>query len=573
MRYLCVLLAGCSFSADLAPSQVETVTLTDKTFDGTAIDGERAPEGIVPDGFSLGGLHVRAYEARLVDPGEDFDKVLADAAALTPAGEGYAQVMANWNASRPRGLGLDRSDDLTLLYAGEILLPAGTVTLEADVDDRALVQVALDGTFGELLVANLDGGPDAITFDVPAAGWYPLRAAFTEDIGNARFALTIVQGPVRTPVDRDRLRARISDAPGVVVFAFDGLGFIGPRGQTARPTIDETFPGTPPYDLTGSFDRFSLRFAGQLRIDTQGSYMFGATVADNDGFRIWIDGELVAHRWLGHPLVDSGAVTLEPGWHAIVVDYAHDTFGGAIRVTMNGDVIPPERLRPVVERGHTFTYANINVPTAIPDQASALVGLPLEGDMLTLIDSVDYGFRVDNQDMSQLVVTLFDCTAGKQLALLATPGYHYYPADRSCAGKPTNPPVDWAIRFDDGAPGNGGMVGTGAVRDYGLTALYRGGPNLPFAPVVTYTSPPRATPGATHIEAVRALGKLEGAAVSIEIRTAADAASLEAASFVGVRENVAIEASELVQYRITLSTNGWISPVLDTVEIVYVTAP
>ena len=321
MRYLCVLLAGCAFSADLgSPTQGETITLVDNTFDGTVIDGESAPEGIVPDGFSLGGLHARAYQARLVDAGEDFDKVLADAAALTPAGEGYAQVMTNWNASRPAGLGFARSDDLTLIWDGEILLPAGSVTLEADVDDRALVQVALDGTFGELLSARLDNVVDSITIDVPAAGWYPIRAAFTDDFGNARFVLTIVQGQVRTPVDGDRLRARISHAPGVVVFAFDGLGFIGARGQTARPAIDETFPGTPPYDLTSSFDRFSLRFAGQVRIDSAGTYTFGATVSEDDAFRIWIDGELVAHRWLGHPLADSGAVALDAGWHAIVVD-------------------------------------------------------------------------------------------------------------------------------------------------------------------------------------------------------------------------------------------------------------
>jgi hypothetical protein len=571
LRASCVLLTACSFSTTLDGDGDDDpgvmLTITDDMFvDGEVRDGVVEDGRIEPDGFVLGGLHARAFQSGLVDNGEDFTKVLADAAAATQAGAGYAQVPANWGGSRPRGLGLTLDIGFSVLYDGEILLPKGETSLEVDADDRALVEV-----LGTVAVNT-----QTITFTVPEAGWYPIRAAITEDTGNARLAMTIVQGPVRTPVDATRLRARVTDAPGVLVYAFDGQGFVGERGHTARPTIDEAFGiFAPPYDLTTSGDRFSLRFAGQLRIETQGSYTFAAQLGGdtNDGWRLWIDGELVAHQWLGHPVLATAAVDLAPGWHDILVDYADETGNAEIAVTMNGAPIPPAQLRPVVVFGNTVTFAT-TTPTPIVDVSSSFITLPLTGGPTEVIDSVDYAFRVDNQDMSTLQVTLFDCTTqGKPLTISAAPGYHYYPADKTCAGKLVNPVIPWQIRFADGIAGNTGFVGLGQVRDYGLTALYHGGPKMPFAPVVQYTSSPQPTPRAKRIETARALGDLDGGAVLIEVRAAADAAGLAAAPFELVREgSPMMTVGEIVQYRVTITTDGWQYPVLDKVEIDYVAA-
>jgi hypothetical protein len=569
-------LAACSFSTTIGGGDDDggpTLTLVDDDLaGGVARDGVVVAGKLEPDGFVLGGLHARGFQTALVDNGEDFTKVLADAAAATQTGAGYAQLPSNWGGGRPKGLGLTLDIGFTVIYAGEILLPKGETTLEVDVDDRALVEV-----LGTVAVNS-----QAITFTVPEAGWYPIRAAMSEDTGNARLLMTIVQGPVRTAVDAARLRARVTNAPGLLVYAFDGQGFVGERGHTTRPTIDESFGiFAPPYDLTASGDRFSLRFAGQLRIETQGTYMFSAALgADtNDGWRLWIDGELVAHQWLGHPVIAVGAVDLAPGWHSILVDYADETGNAEIAVNMTGPDAPaggpidPARLRPVVVFGNTFTFATSAV-TPIVDANSSFITLPLAGDPTELIDSVDYAFRIDNQDMSTLQVTLFDCTSqGKPLQLNAAPSYHYFPADKTCAGKLTNPVVDWQIRFSDGAPGNNGFIGVGQVRDYGLTALYHGGPKMPFAPAIIYTSGARPMAGAKRVVAARAIGNLEGANVAIEVRVAADAASLEAAAFELVREGEPLDTvGEVAQYRITITTDGWQFPVLDKVEIDYVVA-
>lgn len=566
-------LAACGFSSSIGgdddPGQHRTVT--DDDLAGVATDGVVAGGAVTPDGFVLGGLHARGFQVQLVDAGEDMTKILADAAAATQLGAGYAQVPIDWGGNgRPKNLGLVSDTGFTVVYDGEILLPKGEVTLEASVDDRGVIEV-LDHR-----ITN----SGMTSFVVDDAGWYPIAAALSQAGGNKRMVITIVQGQVRTVVDATRLRARVGAAPGLVGFVFDGEHFSGLRGQIARPTIAEQFGAlAPPYDTTTSFDHFSLRFAGQLRIDTAGTYLFDAAIGADDSARIWIDATPVAHtRWPGHADVAVGSVDLTAGWHTILVDYMDEIAGANIEVHMTGPdapgggVIDPMHLRPVVVFGNTYASPPEG-PRDIGDNTSTFAPLVLPGASDELIDAVDYAFQIDNQAMATLEVTLFDCIqAGRVLTTGALPGIFSYAADKSCADKNTNPLVDWSLRLFDNTPGTvPPFVGLGVIRDFWVSALYHGGPKMPFAPVLAYTSTPQATPDAIRIAAVRALGTLDGAMIEIAVRAADDPAALEALPFEVVREDVKIEAvGELVQYRVTISTNGWISPVLDKVEIEYV---
>jgi hypothetical protein len=576
-RMSLVLLAGCGFSHSIGGDDVagERFTLVDDDFTGATVREGVVDNGtIVPDGFVLNGLRARGYQSQLVNSGETIAKVFADADAAQPSGIDYAQVPASWMGSRPKGLGLTQDFGFSVVYDGEVLLPKGQITLEADFDDLGVLEVLgheLAGDFNALA---------STTFTVPEAGWYPIRAAVSEGTGDANLLLSFTQAGVRTAIDGERLRARVTAATGLLVYPFDHQGFAGERGHTWRPTIDDSFGlSAPPWDTTTSSDRFSLRYAGQLRIDTAGAYTFGASYGDaTDGFRLWIDGELRAQKWLGHPTVPSAQVSLTAGWHSILVDYADEDFGSEIHVTMMGPdqpaggVIDTKRLRPVVVFGNTLTYAVLSTPMTLGDGQSTFVQLPLTGTQLTLIDAVDVGFRIDNQDMTTLAITLFDCNGARPLAVNATPSYHYYPADKTCAGKSTNPAPDWQLRINDTMLGNSFYVGLGSIRDYGVAALYHGGPNMPFAPLVTYIGAPQATPSAKLIESVTATGAFDGANVQLAIRTGADEAALAAAQFVDVRDGVRYEASELAQVRVSISSNGWQYPVLDKVELVYSTA-
>jgi len=582
--FVAIAFAGCGFAATLPGGGAEeTVTLVDDSAaelaGGTLVDGVITPAGVIePAAFVRGGLHARGFLADLVDDADTYEDVVAETVALAETGAGYRQVPTTWLADRPRGLGLTSSANFTVLYDGEILLPAGTLQLEANVSERAIVQVALDGTtFGERLFAHNAVG--TITLVVPAAGWYPLRAAYSDAGGDANLVLTIVQGQERTAVGADRLRARVTDAPGLVVFGFDGQGFVVDRGETARPTIDDAF-GTfaPPWDLGQSFDRFSLRYAGQLRIDTAGAYTFSAELGidQDDGFRLWIDGEPRAQRWAGLPVALSAVVDLEAGWHDLVVDYADNLGNAELELRMQGPDAPegspiaPARLRPAVKHGNTMTFFE-TAATTIADQGMTSVDLPLPGTATTVIDAVDYGFQIDNQQMTALAVELVDCNGARALPVLDAPGYHYFAADRSCRGTPTTPASPWRLRLTDSIAGNTPFVGDGAIRAFGIFALYHGGDRMPFATTIRYESAIEATPGARRIARVRATGTLDGAALELAVRTGTDEAAVAAAPWTVVTETSGpIEASELAQYRVVITTDGWQYPRLDNVEIAYV---
>jgi PA14 domain len=570
---LLVGLAACDFSSSILGDDElgQSRTLTDAELAGAARDGVVVGGNVTPDGFVVGGLHARGFQAQLVDNGEDMAKILMDAAGSLQLGAGYAQVPIDWGGSgRPKGLGLTNNSGFTVVYDGEILLPKGEVTLESSVDDRGVIEL-----LGQRIANN-----GAATFVVDEGGWYPIQAAVTQATGTKRLVMTIVQGQVRTTVDASRLRARVTSQPGLVGFVFDDEHFASPRGQIARPTVAEVFLGSaPPYDVTTSFDHFSLRFAGQLRIDTAGTYLFDAAIGSDDSARIWIDGTPVAHtRWPGLADIATGSVDLTAGWHTILVDYMDEIGFANIEVHMtgpdapSGGTIDPMHLRPVVVLGNTYT-STPEAPKDLGDNTSTFVPLVLPGDPTNeRIDAVDYGFQIENQLMSTLEVTLFDCnTAGRALPTGTVPAVYAYAGDKSCADTVTNPIVDWSLRLFDNTPGTMPFVGPGVVRDFWVSALYHGGQKTPFAPTFAYTSTAQPTPGAIRIEAVRVLGDLANTMIEVAVRAADDPAALDAQPFEVVRETGKIEAvGEYVQYRVTISTNGWISPVLDKVEIDYV---
>src|SRR5437773_2102900 len=111
-------------------------------------------------------------------------------------------------------------------------------------------------------------------------GWEPLAVAaiarsrpISAPTGRTASASSrATTSPSCTPVaiGPERLRARVTNAPGVIAFGFDGQALTIPHGETTVGKIDEHY-GTlaPPYDIGMRNDSFAVRFVGQLLADAE----------------------------------------------------------------------------------------------------------------------------------------------------------------------------------------------------------------------------------------------------------------------------------------------------------------
>lgn len=573
---------ACSFDPAFAPGEGPTLTLVDDSaadFGAHAQleDGVVTPWGTLePAAFVPGGLRARAFDGNHVDDDDSFEDVVLK--AQTFLGAAYRQNLLDFGNGRPPGLGLDRSDDFTIFYEGEILLPEGLQRLELRADDRAIVQIAQDGvTFGQRLFVRT--GTASITLDVNRPGWYPIRIALGEAGGNARVLLAIVQ-QATTPVGPDRLRARITDHTGLVAFAFDAPRLDDAAGETIVPAAEADFGfGSPPYDLDVGFDGFSLRHAGQLRVDAPGTYTFSADVgADTDNlYRIWIDGTLVASTWEGAPAQPSGSIELAAGWHALVFDFRDDLGEARVTLQQDGAPIPTDRLRPAVARGLVAAHAP---DTAIDllDPGAVSHGLDLVAPGDAVIDFVDYGFSLENHRVTDLAVELADCMAPQQLPMVvpSLPTFanaHYFASDARCAGQPASATPAWQLTWTDTTAGNDGLVFPRAL-DPLLVASYHGGEREPFARSIAFISQPKTIDAAAlRLGVARVTAAADGAAIELAVRAAADEATLATEPWTVVESGKApalalpAEPGALVQYALAVSGDGWQFPSIDKVEL------
>lgn len=593
-------LGACGFSvagggdADGGPRPGEVSLVDDTAADFAAnvglTDAVIASRGVIePAAFVLGGLHARAFDGNLLGDADTWDTAVVEAAGADVLGEGYRQVPRDWAptlANRPRGLGIPDTDNWTVHFDGEILLPAGTVGLELEADDRAIAYVALDGaTFGPRLFSK--GSAAQQMLDVPAAGWYPIRIAMSQGGGSADLAVTL--RPAFAPaivVDGSRLRARVTDAPGLIVFAFGDRALSVPLGESAAATAAGSFGTTAPaLDLDVPADAFSLRYAGQLRIDTAGTYTFAvdAGADTSDGFRLWIDGALVANHWASLTDTLTAALPLTEGWHDLLLDHAETTGSASVELRMVGPgttdgPIPTDMLRPAVAFGLTASYLG-GTPTPLVDAAvngpsTTSLQAPLVGPPGAVIDAIDLGLGVANQRMSDLTADVVDCHGSTPLPLPAQPGYLYLAARTDCAGGPVMPPPTWGFRVIDSVLGNDIAYAALTPSLYFplVVATYHGGDRLPYAPAMTFVSSPRRITGATAWGTIDVTAELAGATLTFEVRTAADEAALEGAEWIAVADQEVPRGrpSELLQYRLSVAGTGWERATIDRVEIRYV---
>ncbi len=588
-------LAGCGFTltaGDDVP-EGERITLTDDTaaefaINGGVTDTEIAARGALePAAFVLGGLHGRAFAGQHVTTLSTYATV--EAAVGPELGAAYRQVPAEWGTTqaRPRGLSINDTGNYTVLFTGDILLPAGPVILDVHADDLMIIEISFDGgvTFPHRVVSP--NSSQTLALPVPVAGWYPIRVSYEQNGGNSFWRMGITpMGGARVGIDGLRLRKRLTTDEGLIASAFGTKGLVLPIGETTVDTVNEDYDtGGPGHDLpTTVSEKFAVRFAGQVRIDTEGSYTFSADVGTEPGdqFRIWIDGAVVANVWSSMVDRPTATLSLAPGWHDLLVDYAEETATAKVQLKMTGPAIPegpiaPSRLRPAVAFGWTESF--LGAPSYPLIDATTMVAgitnvqLPLVLPSGGTLASADYGFGLAEQRLSDLRVDLLDCNGAKTLSPLPAGSYYYFAGDTTCAGSPVVPASPWAWRITDTVMGND--AGNNPVLWYPvLIATYWGGNRIPFAPTFTFTSAAKPTPGAIGFAAIRATTDLRGSLMTFEMRAGADPTELASAAWVTVENGTVprLTASELVQYRIAISGDGWKLASIDKVDLTYVVA-
>ncbi|MDB4957805.1 MAG: hypothetical protein JWO36_5374 [Myxococcales bacterium] len=593
-----VLLASCAFphGADSTkPDQQITIVddsapeLAGGTLDDTTVDSLGL---LAPEAYAYGGLHMRAFgKAGLTALTAWKDLALIDFGPLL--GERYGEVPAtNWSFDRPYavGLGPTHVDNFTVIYDGEIYLPQGPTTFVLLADDFGLFEIELGAISAAAHPAWYDMTGQRYTVSAPHAGWYPLHAALSEVNSNAVFQVVILDGGVTKPLSPDRLRARITAAPGMMVAGTPDRVMRAPLTASSieRTLVDRDFTNiAPTYDLPAiGAANYVLRYTGQLRVEQSDLYVFGLDLGPDttDYARLVIDGVPVAGNWPGSTTQrTSDAVELAPGWHDVLLDYSQLNGYGKLKLTMSTPTlptqpIPADRLRPVSRSGMLATAGGVDMNLVDGTNLGpgiTMIPFPLTAPSGAMVDFVDYFYWITgNTPRADLQLTLGQAAASAQLSIPAIPpfenAFDESPNIAAFAGKPAG--VGWQAVFTDTVPNNGGG---GRVIAQALMVTFHGGAGGPFAKQMTYVSKAHPTDGAVSIDAIRVTAKLDGAQLATAIRTG-DAGSIEQAPWVDTAPGASpgVSAGTLVEYRLTVISDGWQYPTIDKVEIDYTrTAP
>lgn len=451
---------------------------------------------IAPRAYYTGGLRVRGSDTSIFTNAATATWIGVEATIFTSAVAPGRTVAVDWTTTTPAGVGLTAGDDFTLGYDGEIYLEAGTWTFHVLADDHGFLELAPVGSTAFTRIASANWPTEATgTFMAPAAGWYPLRLAYCEQTVGAllRVEMSGPTIPSRRAVPHERLRFSASGMDGLAVAAFDDSKLLGDT-QTG---IDRTMPAArnygagAPADLgITAADDFSLRWSGQLRIDTAGDYVF--RYVTDDGQRLWIDGALVLDQ-LDDSTHDSmtAAIAMQPGWHDLVVD--HSETGGAAAATLSvvsgpdlvGASIPPARLRPVEARSERYDSGADRTDRAIPDVGQVESTVTIDAPPGAKTHGVDVSWTFDHPYRGDLELALIAPDGsetvvrdhvGGAVGGSVTERVHLTTLDETTASGV------WRLRARDTV-----SLDTGTLRDFQITVHHRAG-RPPIAPAASYVS-------------------------------------------------------------------------------------
>jgi hypothetical protein len=582
---------GCSFKGATMPDaggpMIAIVDDTAADFLGRVSNGVLASRGAIePDTYVTGGLHARGFKQLGITKTTSLDALPN---LGTSSGEVFGfPVTGNWPQSSnpgnfPFGMGINQSDNFSILFDGEIHLPAGATTLQLQVDDDAVFEIKVAGV--PVTIAT-DVGSGAVTqvVTVPADDWYPIRGAFSEVNQDAHLTLATMVGGTAVPIDGGALRARTTATPGLAMgvcfFSELQVGpFIGyDPGPLDHPVLT---PGPSDYNFNNTF---SIRYQGQLLIDEDGSYLLGVDIGTDvdDGYRLFVDGRLVANHWLSMPDLRSTPIPLTAGWHALLLDYADNNGGTQIHLSIASPVgadataralVAADPLRPIVLTGLTNGVGtkNVQVTGGAPAIDYLMQPVPPAG---ATIDFVDFDYVVGGPRGN---ATISLAAAGTSVVVplhamaneteIGGAPYDYYAYQTEFQGVAADTP--WHLSYADS------LVNENPQVTAEVMVSHHGGSLMPFAQSVDYISQPHELAGAVALGPVHVTADLGTATLAIQVHTSDDLVAIDNEPWVDVANDAvpAVDLHRYIQYRLQTASDGWQFTTIDRVEIDYVGAP
>ncbi|MBK9032466.1 MAG: hypothetical protein IPL61_14345 [Myxococcales bacterium] len=540
------------------------------SFDDTVIE---EPGAIAPTPYLTGGLRMTGINgARFTTPGAASWAAVADA---VPAGRGFLRYVGfDVGYDRPLGVALTDGDDVTVAFEGEIYLEAGSWQFALDASDVGFVELASDGDFAPLIATD-DTDTGHGQRDIPVDGWYPIRGAVA-DVAGLMYLYLEAGGPDPgdSPgwIDPERLRARVDDLSGVALDGFDDPHALSPTatGLRTSPLAATTFDD----DLAVGDGSWSLRYAGQVRIDVTGTYVLH--VDSFAGHRVWIDGaEQIDDLGYDGAVNDTPPLALEAGWHDLVIE---QQWGGpepaSLSVTVAsgpelvGQGFPVERTRPVIGRGVRWSNEGCwweDVPDDGAVSCSAWLGYPDGAQPFDLQSS----WEVTHPVLTSVGVELL--SPNDDVLSFASPGDLTGAGDASDhvdLGLSHGVAGEWRLTVRDTVAD--GEIGT--LDSLNLTVSYADGGVAPFPKVARFTS------GVRDLGAVVSYGPMRwqlrqaarGGAV-VWLRTCATAAACDAEPWTEVDADTvpAVTPRQFAQYQVELSGDGDVPTALDWIELPY----
>ncbi|RLC40957.1 MAG: hypothetical protein DRH44_07950, partial [Candidatus Coatesbacteria bacterium] len=129
---------------------------------------------------------------------------------------------------------------------------------------------------------------------------------------------------------------------------YDSLNFNNYLLKRLDPKIDFDWISVKP-DTNIQADTYSVRWTGEVKIDTEGDYTF--YINSDDGAKLWIDDQLLINTWWDHgPYETSATINLTSGWHDIRVEYYEDGGWAVMKLAWQKpggtkEIIPSTHLR------------------------------------------------------------------------------------------------------------------------------------------------------------------------------------------------------------------------------------